>query len=807
MRIRPLFAGFVLAMSVPAQVTANLYDETVLRSFYFSFASSGWYNQLAQARSNGTYVRGDLTVDGVLYKDVGVRFRGNSSYRGVGTKKSINLSMDAFVPGQELYGHDSLNLSNGFNDPSFCREVLSYALLRKYLPAPKANYVKVYINNAYFGLFINVQQNDGKMIKEWYQDSSGNRYRCDPPTSAGNGRSALQWLGNNLQNYQNAYELKTDLSVALRPWEDVRSLCDVLNNTPNTQLAIELPKQLDVDQALWYLALNVVMVNLDSYVNRGNDYYVYHDMVHDKMMLLPWDMNESFGGYAAGMSINQRLNLSVFYNESRSSRPLLGKLWGVVPGWRARYEHHVKRLIDADFNWAVLGPRVAKLQALIDAAVQSDPNKLYTYQQFKDNVTKQMYVNSSFYRTEIPGLKQLCDGRNAHIRAQPYYQRARPQITELSPPAAPRAHSDSFVTARLSGAVGSGGATLFYRQKGVWLEAAMADDGMHGDGQANDGVWGGKVPAGTGLPAEQIQYYVSAASPAGALAFAPPTAAFQAPSFRLGFPTGSSPLKINEVLAINQNGIRDEQGETEDWLELYNSSAAPLPVGGMYLTDALSKPTAWQIPAGTSIPAGGALLIWCDDEPGDGPLHATFKLSGSGETVWLFAADGTTELHSFSFGAQQADVSQGLLVDGQPGLSVAFAQPSPAAPNCLPCSARQYWPAGGGNQVLGLDLLGAPRIGSPVSIELRQGPASGQALLFFAAAGADLALVPGQRLLLMPPLLDPLPIALDGSGAGSLRLTLPSSPALKGISVYMQAAADLNGALQLSNGTRVYTCN
>ena len=44
--------------------------------------------------------------------------------------------------------------------------------------------MRVFVNNAYFGLYINVQQPDGKFIKEWYQGSAGNRYRCDPPSSA-----------------------------------------------------------------------------------------------------------------------------------------------------------------------------------------------------------------------------------------------------------------------------------------------------------------------------------------------------------------------------------------------------------------------------------------------------------------------------------------------------------------------------------------------------------------------------------------------------------------------------------------------
>jgi hypothetical protein len=810
--IRCLCTCALLALTVPTRCQSpGLYDVDTLRTFYFTFASSTWYNDLRTARSSNTNVKANLVVDSVLYKDVGVRFRGVSSYLGVGTKKSINLTMDAFVPGQELLGYDSLNLSNGFNDPTLCREVLAYGLLRKYMPAPKANYAKVYINGSYFGLYINVQQPDKKFIGRWYNGNDGNRYRCDPPASSGRGNSALQWLGTTLQNYKDAYELKANLANSVKPWEDVRDLCNVLNNTANAQLETALPRVFDVDQALWYLSLNIVLVNLDSYVNRGNDYYLYHDKYHDHISMLPWDMNESFGGYAAGMSITARLNLTPFYNV-RSSRPLLGKMFNVVPEWRARYMHHVKTLIDEDFSWAKIGPLVTKYQKLIDAAVQADTNKLYSYTKFKDNVTKQMYVNSSFFRTEIPGVKQLVDGRVAAITKLTEYKAARPAITNVMvTPSQASIGSPVAITAKITNTVAMGATTLYYREVGDWLKLTMFDDGNHGDGAANDGVFGAIVPATMHTAGgKSIRYYVgalSATAQGGAASYSPDTAAFAAPRYRIRYKPGLSPITINEVLAKNASVIKDEKGEFEDYLELYNSSTSAVTVSGMYLTDSFSNPTKWKIPAGYSIPAHGSLLIWCDDEPNDGPLHATFKLDGDGETVSLFDTDGTTKIDELDFGEQADDISNGLSVDGNmTSFLVAFKTPTPAAANAPECAAHGFWPLDHAAHRLVLGWSGTPKIATTNSILVSNGPASSSVALYMAVGPSMIPLGGGLHILLGVGLTGPFGLPTNASGAAAIPVPIPNDSALKGLSVFLQAVGTDTTGFTLSNGVEIRIC-
>jgi uncharacterized protein YaiE (UPF0345 family) len=154
-------------------------------------------------------------------------------------------------------------------------------------------------------------------------------------------------------------------------------------------------------------------------------------------------------------------------------------------------------------------------------------------------------------------------------------------------------------------------------------------------------------------------------------------------------------LKINEFLASNSLGIVDELGVHEDWIEIYNKGSQPVDIGGMYITDLLSNPTLYQIPATdpskTTIPANGHLLLWADNEPAQGVLHVNVKLSAGGEAIGLaMMVDGVpTYLDQITFGAQSADVSTGSFPDGSTNIRT-FTTPTPGAQNVLPQLSGVY---------------------------------------------------------------------------------------------------------------------
>ncbi len=144
------------------------------------------------------------------------------------------------------------------------------------------------------------------------------------------------------------------------------------------------------------------------------------------------------------------------------------------------------------------------------------------------------------------------------------------------------------------------------------------------------------------------------------------------------------PLVINELMASNSDTLRDPQGQYDDWIELHNIGSYPIDTGNMYLTDDLTRPTKWRMPgnrpAATTIPSGGYLLVWADEDVAASGLHANFKLGADGEEIGLFDGDGATLIDSVVFPEQTPGITYGR--DPNAGNSWRFmAVPTPRAKN------------------------------------------------------------------------------------------------------------------------------
>lgn len=93
-------------------------------------------------------------------------------------------------------------------------------------------------------------------------------------------------------------------------------------------------------------------------------------------------------------------------------------------------------------------------------------------------------------------------------------------------------------------------------------------------------------------------------------------------------------ILINEIVASNTL-LKDEWGETEDYIELYNAGDKTVDISGWYMSDNNAVPTRWQFSDSSSvlIEPGKHLLVWADEDINQGKLHTDFKLSASGEFI------------------------------------------------------------------------------------------------------------------------------------------------------------------------------
>ena len=283
----------------PTEVKASdapFYDGKTLRTLFLEFENADWEKELSDFHETDVDVPAKLTVDGKTYPDVGVQFRGMSSYMmiGEGQKRSLNLSVDFVHKDQNVGGYRTLNLLNGHEDPTFLRPILFYDIAREYVPAPKANFVRVVINGENWGIYNNVEQFNKDFVKENFGTTKGARWKVRGNPGA---QGRLSYLGEDPEAYKRTYTIKTKDDP--KDWAAFIQLCKVLNETPAAQLEERLSPLLDIDGALKFLALDNALINNDGYWIRTSDYSIYRD-VKGRFHILPQDANETFVN-ASGM--------------------------------------------------------------------------------------------------------------------------------------------------------------------------------------------------------------------------------------------------------------------------------------------------------------------------------------------------------------------------------------------------------------------------------------------------------------------------------------------------------------------------
>lgn len=370
---------------IPAEVKsypdAPLYEPAVLRTFFLEFENPNWEAELVAFNNTDVEVPAKVTVDGRDYSDVGIHFRGNSSFGvGNGYKRSLNLTFDFVHEDQAVLSYRTLNFLNANDDPTFLRTVLSLHIARQYLPAPKANLVRVVINGEHWGIYASSQQFNKEFLKDHFETTKGTRWKV--PQGGGDGIGAFRYVDENVSSYTNVFRIKSKEQPAA--WAALIKLARTLKETPTEQLEAALEPLLDIDGYLRFLALDNAMANGDGFYSRGADYSLYLDP-EGRFHFLFYDANEMFsagggrgggGGRAGGGP-----TLSPLATQHDASKPIISRILA-VPSLRSKYLGYVREIADKSFDWQALGPVVKQYRDLIADDVARDTRKLFTTDQF-----------------------------------------------------------------------------------------------------------------------------------------------------------------------------------------------------------------------------------------------------------------------------------------------------------------------------------------------------------------------------------------------------------------------------------------
>lgn len=630
----------------------DFYDRANVQTIEVFFGFSDWDAQLdALASTTEDYLLADsVRINGVVYDSVGVKYKGNSSYNANNNKNPLHIELNYTHNSYDYMGYTDIKLQNGYQDPSMIREVLSYAVLEQYMDCPKANFANVYINGSLRGLYSNAESINDKFNGDHYYSSDGSFFKCNPIGGAGpggGGNPDLTYLGSDTTLYSTRYELKSDYG-----WTEFVDMINTLNNDFSS-----IETKLDVDRALWMLAFNNVLVNLDSYSGAfRQNYYMYNDL-NDRWVPTVWDLNMSFAGFPGGTGSGSytATSLDPMSNSASSIHPLIVKMLG-DPMYKRMYMAHIRTIVQEIFASSDYIATANTLRTTIDAAVQADPYKFYTYTQFQNSLTTA--VTTGGPGGSIPGIQALMDARVTFFNSNTNYNYVAPSVSLFgSSNPSPNYGETITINATCSNETS---VYLGYRLEHPlkFNRVLMYDDGAHNDGAAGDQVYGIDVQ----LNGVLFEYYIYAEN-SNAGIFWPPRAEHDYYNIIINLPLPNvGDVLINELLADNGSTSSDSNGENDDWIELYNTTSTGIDLTGLYLTDDPLVLNKWQIPVGTAIAANDVLVIWTDDDVEQSGLHANFKLGLSGEALIL--SDGVNTYDEVDYPAQTTDISYARCNDG-----------------------------------------------------------------------------------------------------------------------------------------------
>lgn len=372
-----------------------------------------WYKEEGDLSDAYTYMVASLDFNGQTIDSIGVRLKGNSSYWSSGIKKSLKLKFNEYVSGQKLDGLKRVNLNNNFNDPTLMREKLFLDILQTNgVNAPRCVYARVFINDAYWGLYTLIDPIDKVFLSSYFYNKSGNLFKGDK--DPGMPCANLSYHPEPIV-YRSCYTLKTN--EELNHWGELENLIYVINKTPQTNYYSTLNSVLNTTSFINAWASNVVFVNVDSYVETGHNYYIYHNPASDKFEWITWDVNEAFGLWNVGMPLEQLYELSIFHTppNPETERPLTIFMLQDST-FRRLYTDRVYELLCTEFNPDKLFPKIDDLYNLIKADVYADSNKIISNQYFENNIVEDVHLPD--YPGWVPGLKSFIQQRHEILMNQ-----------------------------------------------------------------------------------------------------------------------------------------------------------------------------------------------------------------------------------------------------------------------------------------------------------------------------------------------------------------------------------------------------
>ena len=345
-----------IALAVCAVLKPSFGQE--LRSYYITCDSAEFAYLITHPEEN-EYIDCIFEYEGEVWEDTRIRLRGEDAMYY--PKKSFKVN---FPAENRFYGRDKINLKAQWNDPSFSREYLAYDLYQRAgLTASGTWFSRLYVNDDYMGLYLDVEQVDEHFLEPHGLDEGSTIYKA----------GEIGCLLTPTEPVEEIWKKKTNEATG---YYDLYNLIEWLDTTPYEVFPQELSEYFQLMETMRAIAANALLGNKSTYYQ---NYYLIHDLNQGGYWrYIPWDMDNTFI-YSADYDEPQ------YYRSGHESLSDLNAL--VYRCWdnndtRDSIFQHIDGLMDSLFTESYYQGITNNLSGLLYQAVAEDTFKQFTTEDF-----------------------------------------------------------------------------------------------------------------------------------------------------------------------------------------------------------------------------------------------------------------------------------------------------------------------------------------------------------------------------------------------------------------------------------------
>jgi spore coat protein H len=292
-------AAFALLLAgvwnVGAQTTADLFNDAVLQRVDLYVNSRDWEKLKANFQTN-EYYPANLKWQGITVRNVGIRSRGSGSRSG--TKPGLRVDMDRYTTDQTFLGLKSIVLDNVTQDPSTIRETVAMKFVQRMgLPAPREAHAALYVNNAFAGLYVIIEEIDKAFLKRVF--GTAEQDENDGHLFEWNWVSAyhFEYLGSDLAGYAAMFSPKTheDASAA-KLYGPIEAMIRAINESSDASFVTAVSQYLDLALFMKLVAVQAFLAEWDGICGYAgmNNFYFYRFEKKDLSQFISWDEDNTF---------------------------------------------------------------------------------------------------------------------------------------------------------------------------------------------------------------------------------------------------------------------------------------------------------------------------------------------------------------------------------------------------------------------------------------------------------------------------------------------------------------------------------